>query len=340
MKICVYGAGAIGGSLAARLSRAGATISVIARGAHGAAMRESGAVTLITDAGRFSAPVRCVDDPSLLPQQDVVIVTVKNPALPAIAGKLSKMIIDPASRIAFAMNGIPWWFGNGLDATLPDALIESLDPGARLREALPVDQVLGGVIYSSNEVIAPGVICNTSPRNRLMLGRPDGKPDANASELISLLRSAGYDASETPVIRQELWIKMLMVAGTQSVSALTGCSLDLLVNDREARALMAAIMEETAATGRRLGFAIPDDIDERLAYYEDKPVRPSMLQDFDLGRPPELQSSILALGAIAAALGVPAPAMSTVATLVRMKRQCSPIQSQVAVKPQTAEAAR
>ena len=322
MKICVYGAGAIGGSLAARLSRAGARISVVARGAHGRAMREKGVVTLITADGRFSAPVHAVEDPRELPQQDVVIVAVKYPALPEIAQPLSKLL-RPESRVAFAMNGIPWWFGDGLDVALPDTLIDSLDPGARLRCALDVEQVLGGVIYSSNEVVEPGVICNTSPRNRFIVGRPDGQPDAVAHELVELLRRAGYDAIESPSIRDELWIKMLMVAGTQSVSALTGCSLEPLVNDREARALMAAIMEETAATGRRLGLEIPDDIDQRLAYYEDKPVRTSMLQDFELGRPPELESSILAFVAIASAVSIPTPTMSTVATLVRMKRHCT-----------------
>ena len=322
MKICVYGAGAIGGSLAARLSRAGAQISVVARGAHGRAMREKGVVTLITADGRFSAPVHAVEDPSELPQQDVVIVAVKNPALPEIAEPLSKLL-RPESRVAFAMNGIPWWFGDGLDVALPDTLLDSLDPGARLRRVLDAGQVLGGVIYSSNEVVEPGVICNTSPRNRFIIGRPDGTPDAVAHELVELLRRAGYDANESPSIRDELWIKMLMVAGTQSVSALTGCSLEPLVNDREARALMAAIMEETAATGRRLGLEIPDDIDERLAYYEDKPVRPSMLQDFELGRPPELESSILAFVAIASAVSIPTPTMSAVATLVRMKRHCT-----------------
>ena len=163
MKICVYGAGAIGGSLAARLSRAGAQISVVARGAHGRAMREKGVVTLITADGRFSAPVRCVEDPSELPQQDLVIVAVKNPALPGIALPLSKLL-RPESRVAFAMNGIPWWFGDGLDVGLPDILIDSLDPGASIRCALDVKQVLGGVIYSSNEVVEPGVICNSSPR--------------------------------------------------------------------------------------------------------------------------------------------------------------------------------
>jgi ketopantoate reductase len=137
--------------------------------------------------------------------------------------------------------------------------------------------------------------------------------------LAGLLQRGGYDAICTPAIRQELWIKMLIVVGASPVAALTGCSLQQLVNDDAAFALMTTLMREGTALGRHLGFAIPDDIDARLAYYRDKPARPSLLQDFEAGRAPEIDNGILAFCAIAAAAGVAVPVMDAIATLVRMK---------------------
>lgn len=318
MKICVFGAGAVGGALAARLAHAGTQVNVIARGAHGMAMRRNG-ITLLTDNGRITAKVHCVEDSRELPPQDVVIVTVKGPALPGIAGALAAMTTSQ-SRVVFVMNGIPWWFTDGLGVPLPDAALDSLDPDARLRRSISLDQTIGGVVYSSNEVIEPGVIENTSPRNRIIMGRPDGKPDALVTALAAKLAEAGYDAAQVPDVRQHLWIKMLMVIGAQPVASLTGCALDRLTNDRGTRALMATLMREGLMLGRRLGFTLVDDIDERLDYYLDKPVRPSMLQDFELGRPPELESSILAFSALAKAIDLPAPTIDMVAALLRMKR--------------------
>ena len=318
MKICVFGAGAVGGALAARLARAGNPVSVVARGAHAEAMRRAG-ITLLTGAERFTATVHCVEDPAELPPQDVVIVTVKGPALPGIAGALGRMIM-PSSRVVFVMNGIPWWFVDGLGVALSEAELDSLDPGARLASAVSLDQTIGGVVYSSNEVLEPGVVQSTSPRNRIILGRPDGAVDLVVTELVVRLIDAGYDTSQVPTIRESLWTKMLIVAGAPPVASLTGCALDLLTNDGDTRALMATVMREGLAIGDRLGFHIPDDVDERLDYYLDKPVRPSMLQDFDLGRPPELESGILAFSAIASALGMHTPVLRHVAALVRMKR--------------------
>ena len=318
MKIGVFGVGAVGGALAARLGRAGNPISVVARGAHGQAIRRSG-ITLLTETERITAKVHCVEDPAELRPQDVVIVTVKGPALPLIADALGRMI-TPSSRVVFVMNGIPWWFLHGLEVALSDAELDNLDPDAKLRQAVSLDQTIGGVVYSSNEVIEPGVVQNTSPRNRIILGRPDGAVDPVVSALVARLIDAGYDASQVPTIRESLWTKMLIVAGAPPVASLTGCALNLLTNDRDTRALMASVMREGLAIGDRLGFNIPDDVDERLDYYRDKPVRPSMLQDFELGRPPELESGILAFRAIASALGMQTPVLNNVAALLRMKR--------------------
>lgn len=324
MKICVYGAGAIGGSIAVRLSRAGADVSVVARGEHGHAIRRSG-LTLLSGSDRHCARLPCVEDPAQLPTQDIVVVTVKGPGLPAIAEPLRRMLA-PDTRLVFIMNGIPWWFGAGLDTALPDTLLHMLDPGAVLRRAFPADRIIWGVVYSSNEVIEPGVICNSTPRNRLCLGRPDGSSDPRLDELVALLTRAGYTAQTTATISQEVWIKMLVVVGASPICALTGGSMEDLIRDAGTRDLVATVMREAAATGRRLGFTIPEDIDTRLAYYGKAiiPVRPSMQQDFEAGREPEIENGILAFRAIAAAVGQAVPVMDVIATLVRAKKKFMP----------------
>jgi 2-dehydropantoate 2-reductase len=157
----------------------------------------------------------------------------------------------------------------------------------------------------------------------VILGKPDGGADAVVHALVDLLRDAGYDAAHTRAIRQEIWIKMLLVVGPSPVSALTGGTVGDLLNDEASRTLIATVMREGAAIGRRLGFAIPDDIDAMLAFYRGKPVRPSLLQDFEARRTPELDNGILAFSAIAAALDLRVPALDNVATLVRLKRDLS-----------------
>jgi 2-dehydropantoate 2-reductase len=313
VRVCVYGAGAVGGSLAVRLSRAGAEVCVIARGEHAAAIRRSG-LTLLTGGERYTVRLPCAEQPSEIAPQDAVFVTVKGPQLAAVA-ESCPALLAPGGRLIFAMNGVPWWFG----APLPDGFVERLDPNRALRRLKP-GEIIGAVIYSSNEVTAPGVVENSTPqRNRILLGKPDGGDDAQLDTLVRLLQRAGYDAAATRSIRKELWRKMLLVVGASPVAALTGRDLRALVQDDAARELMATLMREGLALGRRLGFELADDVDQQLAFYFDTPARPSLLQDFEARRPPELDNGILAFCALAAAAGVKLPAMETVAALIRMK---------------------
>lgn len=321
MKICVFGAGAIGGSLAVRLNEAGAEVSVVARGAHGRAIRRDG-LTLVRGAERICVRIPCAEDPAELPPSDLMIVTVKGPGLRAVAEALQRSQVS-AARTMFVMNGIPWWFGNGLATPLPDGVVEMLDPGGLLQRVFPPAQILWGVVHSSNEVIAPGVVHNTASKNRLIIGRPDGGVDALLVEIAVLLERAGYLASTTTNIREEIWKKMQVVTGLSPVSALTGATFRDLATEADTRQLMATLMHEAGAIGRKLGFTIPDDVEERLDFYRDAPapVRPSLLQDFESGREPEIENGILAYCAIAAALGQAVPALNLVAILLRAKKK-------------------
>lgn len=318
MKICVYGAGAVGGALAVRLREAGEEVSVVARGAHADAIRQRG-LTLIAGDSRRTVRVPCVDHPDALDAQDVVFVTVKQTHLPVIAETLSRMLARGA-RLVFAMNGIPWWFADELPIPHCDALVAELDPGGVLRRCIDNARVIGAVVQSSNEVVEPGVVLSTTPtRNRMVLGNVVVAADNRIPEVVAVLERAGYTAWETPDIRRDLWNKMVLYLAVSPIAALTGLPLDKLVRDTGGYAMMTAVMREGIAIGRRLGFELADDVDDRIGFYRDKPTRPSMLKDFELGREPELASSVLIFDSIAKALDVPAPHIAMMATLARLK---------------------
>jgi 2-dehydropantoate 2-reductase len=320
IQVCIYGAGAIGGSLAVRLARAGVAVCVLARGEHGRAIARNG-LTLVSGGQRIQMQVPCIESPDQVRDQDVVFVTVKGPSLAGLATGLAHMV-KPHGRIVFAMNGLPWWFCNELPQAVPLALGDVLDKDHQLANALDLKQVIACVVNSSNEVTEPGVIYNSTPqRNRMILGKPDGASDPQLDAIVQMFRDAGYDALATPNIRQEIWLKMLLSVTASPISALTGADLDTLARDDQGLALMAQVMREAAAIGRTLGFEMPDDFEQRLAFYRSVPTRPSMLQDFNSGRAPEIDNGILAVDLIARALGAQAPALHTLCTLVRIKAQ-------------------
>ena len=319
MKICVYGAGAVGGALAVRLMSTGADVTAIARGEHGEFIREHG-LTLVTGETKCTVRLPCVSHPDAMEAvPDVVFVTVKQTQLAAIAEPLGCMASQGA-RVVLAMNGIPWWFAEELPIPRKDAFVDELDPHRVLRNTLSNATLIGGVVQSSNEVVAPGVIVNTTPaRNRLILGSVVTGADNRIGEITAVLQRAGYDALETADIRREIWNKMALWLAVSPIAAITGLALDKLVSDRGGFAVMVAVMREAIVIGRRLGFDLPDDVEQRIGFYRDKPTRPSLLKDFELGREPELASGVLVFDALANAVDVPAPHLATIAALARLK---------------------
>ena len=319
MRICVYGAGAVGGALAVRLKAAGEHVTVIARGAHGEAIRERG-LTLITGETRRTVRVPCIEHPDMLDAApDLVFVTVKQTHLPAIAQPMSRML-QGGARIVFAMNGIPWWFADELPIPPKESFVDELDPDRVLRTTIDNAHLIGGMVQSSNEVVSPGVVWGTTPtRNRMILGNVVTGADNRIGEIVEILRRADYESEETSDIRRELWNKMALWLAVAPIAALTGLALDKLVPDPGGFAIMTAVMRETNTIGRRLGFELADDVEERIGFYRDKPTRPSLLKDFELGREPELASGVLVFDAIARAVGVPVPQIATIAALTRLK---------------------
>jgi len=318
VKVCVYGAGAVGGALAVRLHDAGVAASIVARGAHGQVIRKRG-LTLLAGGATHVARLHCVEDADELEAQDVVFVTVKQTHLSAMAGALARMQAKGA-RLVFAMNGIPWWFADELPIPNKEAFIEELDPGGVLRGAIDTTRAIGAAVLSSNEIVEPGVVLSTTPkRNRIIMGNIVTGADNRIAELAAMLERAGYGSWETRDIRLELWNKMVLWLAVSPMSALTGLALDKLVSDPGGYAVMAAIMRETIALGRRLGFDLADETDERIGFYRDKPTRPSLLKDFELGREPELASGVLVFDMLARALDHPAPHIAMIAALTRLR---------------------
>jgi 2-dehydropantoate 2-reductase len=315
MKVCVYGAGAVGGHLAVRLANAGADVTVVARGPHGAAIRANG-LTLVHGDERITTRPPCVEDPASLPPQDVVVVTVKGPSLGAVSPRLPALLA-PDARVVFAMNGIPWWFGDDFRVALPEALRERLDPGGRLARTLDPAQVVGCAIYSGNVVDTPGIVRSTTPRrNRMILGRPDGRSDPHVDAFAALGRAAGFEAEVTAEIRAAIWIKMQIIVGVSPITALTGATIGAVVDDPALRAVAAAALRETRTLGVALGFAVPADEDTRLDQYRGAPIKPSMLQDVEARRPLEVDNGILAFCDIARTLGHAVPTLDTVGALI------------------------
>ena len=319
MKILVYGAGAIGGALAVRLASAGGDVSVVARGAHADAIRTRG---LTLTAGGTSRTVRvpCVDDAGAVDvRPDVVFVTVKQTQLPAIARTLGQLQ-SAGAPLVLAMNGIGWWFADELPIPDKRAFVDELDPGGKLRDALDPARLIGCVVQSSNEVVEPGVILGTTPtRNRMILGNVMRSADNGIPAICTVLSRAGYEAYEPANIRREIWNKMALWLAVSPISAITGLALDTLTNDARGFAVMGGVLREANAIGRKLGFELADDVEERLGFYRDKPTRPSLLKDFELGREPELASGVLVFDVLAKAMGVEAPHIATVAALTRLR---------------------
>jgi 2-dehydropantoate 2-reductase len=295
---------------------AGLEIAAVARGTQLAAMAEHG-ITLHIGEERWSARPRVTDQPGELGPQDVVIVTLKAPAL-AEAAPLMAELIGPDTTFIFALNGIPWWYLYRLDDNgVPRPDLSRLDPGGVLARAIGLERVLGCVIYSANEVIAPGVIRNSmGTRNRFVLGEPDGTLSRRVQAISAAFERAGVSAPVTEAIRTEIWDKLLRNLSTSPVCAMTGEPIGVIGRHPEMLELAKALMAEGLATTRAHG--INCDVDFARAYGA-RPMsqhKSSMLQDFERGRSPEIDGILTSVQAFARAADVPTPYLDTITALV------------------------
>ena len=315
--ICVFGAGAIGGFMAARLLQAGIPVSVVARGPHGAAMEADGLVLNSGGASTRTWP-NVVRDTVALGPQDYVVITLKahsiGPALPALGP-----LIGPGTTIVAGVNGLPWWYFYGLEGPFRDRRVAAVDPDGALWAGLPPSQTLGCILYPAAEIGAPGVI-EHSFGDRFSLGEPDGSRSERAETLSKLLIQAGLKAPVRPRIREELWVKLWGNMAFNPISALTTAHLDTLLGDAGTRGLARAMMLEGQAVAEGLGIRFALAVDKRLeGAAEVGHHRTSMLQDLQAGRPLEIEALLGAVVEVAGWLGVAAPLSAAVLALVRQR---------------------
>lgn len=319
MKVCIVGAGAIGGLIGTRLAAAGAAeVCALARGATLAALRAHG-WRLDGPTGALQAPARASDDPSALGVQDLVVIAVKAQSLPALAPTLSPLL-GSATVVLPAMNGVPWWFGHGVPG-LDGMPLESVDPDGGIARAIPYPAVLGCVVHASASTPEPGRVLHRMGLG-LIVGEPGGGTSARVQAVVEHLAQAGFEAQASTDVRRAAWFKLWGNLTMNPVSALTGATGDRVLADPLVREFCSQAMREAAAIGARVGCPIdqnPEDrhaITSRLGAF-----RTSMLQDVEAGRAIELDAIVGAVRELGQRTGVATPAIDALFGLTRLMAQ-------------------
>ena len=317
MRICVFGAGAIGGYMGVKLAEAGADVSLVARGPHLAAMKSNG-LRLIEETSETTVSPIASDDPEELGVQDYIIVTLKAHSVPGVVPKMVPLI-GPNTTIVSGVNGVPWWYFHGVGGVLEGTRLASVDPGDAQWNGFGPDKVLGCVVYPAAEVVEPGVIKHIEG-NRFSLGEPDGSKSDRAVALSKALMSAGLKAPVRPKLRDEIWVKLWGNLSFNSISALTHATLDVLCTDPGTRAVARGMMVEAQEIAEKLGVKFPIDVERRIdggaavgAH------RTSMWQDLDQGRPMEIDALVKSVQELGVLTKTATPTIDTVLALIQLR---------------------
>mgnify|MGYP000105383544 CR=1 FL=1 len=320
MKIGIVGLGAIGGLFAGflggRLKPGGVQLCALARGHTLAAVQQHG--LRFESAGKVSSvALRVADHAAALGVQDLVIVTVKGPALAAVAPAVQALCND-RTQVLVAMNGVPWWFFDGLPGPCAGLRLRSVDPDGGLPALLPTAQVLGCVVHASSVVPAPGSVVHVQGTG-LVIGRPAGGIDANVQAVAAVLAHAGFAVTVSERIQRELWFKLWGNMTMNPISALTGSTGDRILDDPLVRAFCSAVMHEAQAVGAAFGIPIEQSPEDRHAVTRKLGAfTTSMLQDVQAGRPLEIDALVGAVREIAQHLCIATPNIDALLGLVRL----------------------
>jgi len=317
MKICIYGAGAIGGYIGAGLALNGADVTLIARGPHLAAMQEHG-LKLIKDGEERVAKVTATDDPAEAGPQDYVIVTLKAHSVPPIADQFAPLFHDETA-VVWGVNGIPWWYFHGLEGDHKDRRIECLDPGGVLWDHLGPERMIGCAVYPAAEVPEPGVIQHVEG-DRFSLGEPSGEKTERIQALSAALISAGFKAPVRPQIRNELWVKLWGNLSFNPISALTHATLETIGTDPGTREIARRMMLEGQEIGEALGVRFAVDVEKRInGAVAVGAHKTSMLQDLERGRPMEIDALVTSVQEMGRVVGVQTPYIDAILALVQQR---------------------
>ena len=317
MKVCIYGAGAIGAYLGVALIDAGCKVSMVARGPHLEAMRKNG-LTLESEGTTRTVELRCTADPAELGEQDYVILTLKAHSVAPAVDAIGKLL-GPDTAIVTAQNGILWWYFYALPGPWENRHLETADPGGKIWQALDPKRAIGCVVYPSCDLVAPGFVRHTGG-NRFMLGEPSGEKSERVKALAEAMAAGGLKAPVRPRIRDDIWFKLLGNATFNPVSVLTGATLEQMGQDAGVRGVIKKLMGEVEQVGEKLGVRFPMELDKRIDGATSVGAhKTSMLQDFELGRPLELDALVASVAEIGRLVAVPTPTLDALLALVRLK---------------------
>ena len=318
MKICVVGAGAIGGLLAVRLAEAGEQLTVVDQGAHLQAIQRSGLKLLMADGSEHvTRSLEAVASIRQAGPQDVVILAVKGHILAEIAPELGSLMSDDTIILPM-QNGLPWWYFHKHGGEYDGQPIECLDPDGRLAAHIDVDRVIGCVVFPAGEIVSPGVVRHTEG-NRFPLGELDGSDSGRARTLVDMFTNAGFKSFVLDDIRAEIWLKLLGNLSFNPISALTHATMVDICQYPPSRALAQSLMEEAQTVANSLGITLRVSIEKRIAGAEKVGKhKTSMLQDVEAGRELELEAIMGAVVELARLTGIATPGINAIYALVKL----------------------
>ncbi len=315
LKVCIVGAGAIGGLIGTRLALGGHDVSALARGATLDALHSNG--WRLRQNGRLhGAPARASESSAELGPQDLVVIAVKGQSLPSVAPHVAPLL-GAHTLVLPAMNGVPWWFGRGVPA-LQGAPLTSVDPGGIVSKAIPFEPVIGCAVYTSASTSEPGLVEHTTG-DKLIIGEPGGGVSQRVQRLGDVLEQAGFQITRSADVRRDMWHKLWLNLTLNPVSALTGAPTHRLLADPLVRALCSAAMHEASAVGATIGCAIDEQPEDRHALMLGiGSMKPSMLQDVEAGRTLELDAIVSVVREIAQRVGVATPSIDALLGITRL----------------------
>jgi 2-dehydropantoate 2-reductase len=320
MKVCIVGVGAIGGTIGFGLAKAGCTVSGLARGATLGAIQSKG--LRFTDGGTIeSASIKASDQAEDLGPQDLVVIALKAPSLPRVAPTI-KNLIDSKTIVIPAMNGVPWWFFQGFGGTLADKNLDSIDPGGHIAASIPAESVVGCVVHFGASCPEPGLVI-ALPKRTLILGEPDAQLSGRRDRLdllAPLLKSAGFEIQLSDSIQRDVWYKLWGNMTMNPLSALTGATMDKILDDPFVADFCRNVMNEARNVGEKIGCPIEQSVDDRFAITRKLGAfKTSMLQDVEALRPLELDALLSSAVEIGTLVGEPVPNMKILLGLARLK---------------------
>lgn len=319
MRICIYGAGAIGGYLGAMLASTAAEVSLIARGPHLQAMRSRG-LKLLTAEGESIHRLNCTDKPESLPPQDFVIVTLKAHSVPKIVPQIAALL-TPGGAVVTAVNGIPWWYFYGLEGPHENKRLRSVDPDDQQWQQLQPQRAIGCVVYPACDLVEPGVIRHVEG-NRFTLGEPSGEKTERVIALSQIFIEAGLKAPVRPRIRDDIWVKLWGNLCFNPISVLTHATLDIIATEPGTRAIAAGMMAEAQQIAESLGVKFAVDIEKRINGAAGVGAhKTSMLQDLEQGRPMEIDALLTVVQEMGAMTSIATPIIDIVLGLVIQRAQ-------------------